>query len=491
MNFRILCRLESVILFALSLAFANSFAVALWFSHKGHDEGNAVWGFAVTLLISLTLGIIFHLIGRTGSTKMFRKEALAVIGLGWLLASIMGAIPYWLILKHVGIADAIFESASGFTTTGASILSNLEQIPYSLLYWRSLSQWIGGLGVVVFFVAILSFLGSGAKILFSNESSAQHADLDSSRVQKGIYQLVYLYLGLSVLCTLTYKLCGLNWFESLNHMYTTLSTGGFSTRSASIAAFENPIFEWAVIFYMTLGGTSFVFILRFLKREHNLWQRSTEVRYYLSIIVIATALISVFIYSEPGIQNPHGAIRHAAFQVVSIMTTTGYATKDFDIWLPATKIILLILMVIGGCSGSTGGGIKVVRSIVGLRICQRQVERAYRTRVVRPIFFNGKSLDSEASNSIMSFLVLMGFVTIIGVLLVSLYEPHMSVSGTISATFACIFNIGPGFAEVGPSLNFNFLHDITKIILSLLMILGRLELYAVLALFAPSLWKKF
>lgn len=489
MNYAILFKLQSVILGAIAAAFSVCLGMAyLWDRHSSSDL--AVAGFAASFLVAACLSLGCFVLGKTGDNKLFRKEALATIGCGWLIASLIGALPYFLILPEITLVGAFFESASGLTTTGASVLSDLEKLPRSLHLWRAMSQWMGGLGVVVFFVAVLSFLGAGAKVLFSRESSAQAADLNTSRVQQGVFRLVKIYLGISVVCTVTYWACGLSWFEAVIHMFTTLSTGGFSTRSGSIADFQSPLLEWAVIVYMAIGGTSFLLILDLLGRKWRAVWNSTEFKAYYAILGGLTAAIALFLFTHDGL-GLHDAVRTSAFQVVSIMTTTGFATADFDLWLPVTHILLLVAMCIGGCSGSTAGGAKVIRFIIALKVTAQQVEKAYRARVVRPLKVNGKSISPDEQDTIMVYLVMLTLVALAGIIVVSLFEPSMSFQGSVSAMAACLFNIGPGFAEVGPTRNFADMHGHTQAFLAFLMILGRLELFALLVLFAPSLWKRF
>ncbi|MGC9449836.1 MAG: TrkH family potassium uptake protein [Oceanipulchritudo sp.] len=490
MNYAILFKLQSVILGAITVAFAASLGLAFVYDHETTSDLSVV-GFSISFLVAACLSLGCFVLGKTGDNTLFRKEALATIGCGWLVASLVGALPYFLILPEVSYVEAFFESASGLTTTGASVLSDLESLPRSLHFWRALSQWMGGLGVVVFFVAVLSFLGAGAKVLFSRESSAQAADLNTSRVQEGVFRLVKVYLGLSLLCTFVYWMCGLSWFESVVHMFTTLSTGGFSTRSASIADFGNPALEWAVIFFMTTGGTSFLLIIEALSRKWRAIRTSTELKAYFGLLAGFSLLVTAFILIDQREVHPLAALRMAAFQVVSIMTTTGFVTADFDLWLPVTHIMLLGLMFIGGCSGSTAGGAKVIRFIVALKVSAQQVEKAYRSRVVRPLEVNGKSLSPVEAETIMFYLVLLCLVVFSATLLIALFEPSMSFPGIVSTMAACLFNIGPGLAEIGPTRNFAGLHSHTQLFLSLLMIMGRLELFAVLVLFAPSLWKRF
>jgi len=491
MNFPLVLRLLSGILLALAGAFAASAAVT-WGLDEGLARGQTLAGMGWSALIVSGLAAVFWWDGRRAKQAFFAREALAVVGLGWLLASAVGALPYILIVPQIGIIGAIFESASGLTTTGASVLSNLEDLSRGLHFWRAISQWIGGLGVVVFFVVVLASLGAGAKVLFSRESSASVQALDVARIQSGARALAGLYLGLTAACVLTFRLCGLNWYEAVIHAFTTLSTGGFSTRSASVAAFANPALEWAMIAFMALGGTSFVFLLRLLRGDGRVWRSSAEVTMYYVIIGGATLLVAGFLAWQLEFNTTlEAAVRTAAFQVISILTTTGYASADFNQWLPVNHVLLLALMVVGGCAGSTAGGVKVARVMVALKVCRQQIELAYRSRAVRTMRMNGEVVTLEAQARVVQFLVLMAVIALGGFLLIALLEPNVSLEGSLTAMAACLFNIGPGLAEVGPTQNFAFFHPYTQLGLVLLMILGRLELFAILVLFSPPFWRKY
>jgi len=491
MNYAILFKLQSVILGAMAAAFAASLGIALLYDQQITSD-LSVPGFAFSFLVAASLSVGCFIVGKTDNNTLFRKEALATIGTGWLVASLVGALPYLLILPDITLTGAIFESASGLTTTGASVLSDLESLPKSLHFWRGLSQWMGGLGVVVFFVAVLSFLGAGAKVLFSRESSAQAGDLNTSRVQQGVSRLVILYLALSGICTVVYWFCGLSWFDSVVHMFTTLSTGGFSTRSGSVADFHNPALEWSMILFMTIGGTSFLVIIEVLRRNWRALRTSSEVKAYFLLLASFTLAIALFLLTDAKNNlSLSEVIRASAFQVVSIMTTTGFATEDFDLWLPATHILLLAMMFIGGCSGSTAGGTKVIRLIVAVKVSIQQIEKAYRSRVVRSLKVNGKYLNPPEQEAIIVYCVILTLIVFLGTLVVSFLEPGTSFQGIVSTMAACLFNIGPGFSEIGPTRNFAGFHGYTQLFLSFLMILGRLELFALLALFSPSLWKRF
>jgi len=496
MNYRLLARLFGIITGALGVAFAMCIAVSLYYM-RAPGEAAALVGFGRSAAVALLLTLLFEFLGRNASRRLFGREALATIGLSWIVATLLGALPYLLIVPNMGMANAVFESASGFTTTGASVFWDVESLPRSLLFWRALSQWIGGLGVIVFFVAILSFLGAGAKMLFSNESSVQAADLDSERVQTGVSRLVRLYLLLSLMMALSYAAAGMGWFDAVCHMFTTLSTGGFSTHNASVGWFQSPLIEWLCILFMAVGGTSFVLLLRLRGGSiRGVLLRNSEFKAYAAIIVAATLACATFNYFCPsvpgtGLASIPGYVRDAAFAVVSVMTTTGFATRDFDNWMPVLHTLLIVLMIVGGCTGSTAGGVKVARVVIALRYARRLLERSWRSNVLRSIRMNGRPLASGECEDTNGVLRVTMVIVVAGILLMSFLEPRVSFEGSVSATVACLFNVGPGFAEVGPMRCYADLHIATKYMLSLLMIMGRVELFAILALFAPALWKKF
>lgn len=454
-------------------------------------DDHSMRAFAASIGITLVLAGFFRWLGRKGTERMFRREALCLIGLSWLLATLIGAIPYVLIVENCALSDAIFESSSGLTTTGATAFSNFHEFPASLLFWRSLSQWMGGLGVVVFFVALLSSLGAGAKILFSNESSGSAADFDHGRIQQGAVILMLYYVTISAICAIAYKIAGMDWFQAVNHSMTTIATGGFSTESGSIADFKSPAIEWIAICFMTLSATTFVFVIRLILRKWNMLRHTQEVFWFFAILIASTLLLTVYLVELTGDLPDAESFRTATFQAVSIMTTTGYASANFENWLPPAKMLLIMLMFIGGCSGSTAGGVKVVRILVALRASIRSITHSFRPSLTIPMRMGGNTLNERAIQSVVVFLILMVCLQIVSMLFVSANEPELTFLSTFSCVQATLFNIGPGFDQVGPYDNFHFLRASTKLFLSLLMILGRLELYAVLVLFMPMAWRKF
>lgn len=478
----------SLVLLALAGAFSICLLSGLALGETFADE--SIKAFLTTIGITLGISAILYILGRHGEAKLFRREALVAIGLSWILATLVGALPY-ILTEHCDYSDAIFESASGLTTTGATAFSDFYEFPKSLLIWRSISQWVGGLGVVVFFVAILSSLGAGAKILFSNESSGTSADFDHGRIQSGANQLMLFYLGISALCLFAYKLGGMDWFQAINHAMTTISTGGFSTEPMSMEQFQSPALEWISIVFMALSGTTFVYMIRLLRGQTHILKQNHEVYWFYLIIAVSTALLTLFLVDQTGELPSHDSIRAATFQSVSIITTTGYSSTNFDAWLPPAKMTLLLIMFIGGCSGSTSGGVKVVRIVIAIRAAARSITLAFRPNVTIPMRMGGQPLGERAIHSVVLFLILMVALQLLAMLFVSANEPHLSFLGVFSSVQATLFNIGPGFDAIGPAENFQFLRSSTKIFLSLLMILGRLELYAVMVLFVPSAWKRF
>ncbi len=474
----------------LAIAFAVCLGIAYWLDTP-EELADTSRAFFASIGVSVLGATLFFWIGRGSSKKFFRKEALCTIGLAWLLASLIGSIPYAMVLPYATLADAIFESSSGLTTTGASVFSNLESFPSSLMFWRCVSQWIGGMGVVVFFVAVLGFIGVGAKMLYANEASGSVSEFEESRIQSTVGKLVWVYLGLSFACFLSYWGAGMGVFDAVNHCFTTVSTAGFSTKSDSIAAFENPTIEWVAIIFMSLAGLNFMLILRLVMGKVRFARRNTEFVAYAFILCAAAILVSLYLMLDGTAWDAEHAFRAGTFQVVSIMTTTGFATEDFTQWSALPQMMFLLLMVIGGCTGSTAGGIKISRLIIAIRLSFVSIERSFRTRVVRQIRLNGNTLSPQAVNEVTAYLILIGTVVSASIILVSLFETSHEIDTNLSVVYACLFNVGPGIAEVGPTENFGFLHSHTKIFLSLLMVMGRLELYAILALFSPSLWKRF
>ncbi len=488
MNYSIILKILSIVMWIMALAFSASAGVSLLYSNETL-EANAISSWICAIAMSAMLAVALYIPSRNAPKKLFRKEAMCVIGLAWILASLVGAMPYLMIL-NCSLSQAFFESASGITTTGASVFGDFSNFPKSLMFWRCLSHWIGGLGVVVFFVAILSFLGAAGKILYANEASTDSGDFESERIKSSVMSIVWLYLIISILCFGFLNFFGMDTFEAVCHTFSIVSTGGFGTREDSFASYANYGIYWTAIAFMFIGGTSFALMLALAKFKLKKLLNNSEFWTYLMIIIVSVIIVFTSIsYAQhsPFLET----LTHSTFQVVSLLTTTGLSSENYQNWLPLPQIILLIIATVGGCSGSTSGGLKISRALASFRLCKREVEKSFRPRVVRNVFINGKALKEDDASDILSFVVLYMLIIAFGIIMLSLLEPKLSITGCITAIIAMVSNIGPGFMEVGCDSNYGILNDISQILLAFLMIMGRLEIYTVLVLFMPSLWKKF
>jgi len=447
------------------------------------------WGILQAAGITIAIGIILAFGFRSQETINF-KEGFAVVSLGWLVASVFGALPYITTGYLPAFADAWFESMSGFTTTGASVVKDVEVWPKGLLYWRSLTQWLGGIGIIALFVAIISSIGVRANQLFKAEVPGPISDKISPRIRETAKTLWKTYAILSLLCVITLYALGMDFFDALCHTFATMATGGFSTKNASIAYYSSPWIQWAIIFFMFVAGANFgLHYMVYKKRSFNLYIRDAEFKFYTGIILVASFIIAINLsQGTGGIMGWEEKIRAACFQVVSIITTTGFASTDYNLWPPQAGIMVLLMMFVGGCAGSTGGSIKPGRYLIILQRSVIELKKMVHPKAVIPLRFGGKVLNEDLIINVLQFFFLyMGFL-IAGMTAMSLLGLDFISSLTASAT--CLGNIGPGFAQVGPTQNFSFIPDIGKYILTLEMLVGRLEIYPLMVLFLPAFWRE-
>jgi len=446
----------------------------------------------LALLISGTgtslIGLIIWLATRkTEITELGKREGYLIVTLGWFVMAIFGALPF---LFHGSISnytDAFFETMSGFTTTGATILDDIEVLPPGLLFWRSLTQWLGGMGIIVLSLAILPLLGIGGMQLFTAEVPGVTKDKIHPRVKETAKRLWGIYVILTAAETLLLMVGGLNFFDAINHSFTTMATGGFSTKNASIAYYTSPYVQYIFILFMFFAGMNFTLHYLSFHGKFSYFKQNTEFKYYLGFTIAATLFVVI-------IHLPHvdfhyeEAIRQSLFHVVSLTTTTGYVTSDFENWAPYSRMIFFVLLFIGGCAGSTGGGIKFVRHIVLFKNSWAELKRLIHPRAIIPVKFNGKTVSSEVISNVQAFFIFYILVFVLGSIIISLLGVEFVTA--IGATATCVGNIGPGIGTVGPVSNFAHLPEIVKWILSLFMVVGRLELFTVLILLSPAFWKK-
>jgi trk system potassium uptake protein len=488
MDYRQLSRFLGSLLLMLAASMLGCLAYAVYDQEPQLAADRAL---GLSAVITAAAGGLLRWFGHGSSREILRREAIAIVGLGWTLSTLFGALPYILSTPSLAPAAAIFESASGFTTTGATAIANLEIWPRGLLLWRATTQWLGGMGILVLFVAVLSMAGGGTKSLFRRESSGKLGEGFAARMRDTAIRLWQIYLGLSLICFAGLVALGMPLFEAVCHTFATVSTGGFSTHNASIAFYQSPAIEWWIILFMILGAISFMLYAWIIAGRWNRWKQDEETRFYLALLALVTlAVTASLLYNS---QAPDGAtaLRNAAFQVVSTSTTTGFITADYDQWSNFSRILIVAVMFIGGCAGSTAGGIKVSRFMVFFKNFSRQMAHTFRPNQVIPVRINGVPLTDSYLADVGFFLALVGFIVALGSLAMAALEPSFDLVSSFGAVIATLFNIGPGLGAVGPSCTYAGLNPATHVLLSLLMIMGRLEILAVLALFVPQLWRRY
>jgi len=472
MNTKVVFNFLGRILIGFSAIFVFPLIVALVF-------GENFQPFLYAGVLSCIVGLVLYSIKPENELLRF-KESFAIVGLSWLLISIVGSIPY--LFVGASFVDAFFESISGFTTTGASIFDKPEVLPKSVLFWRSMTQWLGGIGIIMLFVVVFPTMAKG--VLFQ----AEYPGITLSKLKPRIRDTAIILYGIYLLLTsaevLALCLLGVPIYDAVTHAFTTLSTGGFSTHTESIAFFRNPAVEFVVAFFALLGGMNFTIHYYVLKGRFKILKDS-EFRVYVSIVVFATAILTILNLDRFDAFN---SFRYSFFQVASIITTTGYTTFDFDEWCDGAKMILLILMFVGGCSGSTGGGIKVIRIYILIRYAILQIFKAAEPKTVRAVKYGETTIKKEVVESVVAFFILYVLIFVLSSLAVSLSGYDMVTS--LSAVVASLSNVGPGMGLAGASETYSAFPDHVKLLLTFNMWLGRLEIYTVLALFNPSFWRE-
>lgn len=442
----------------------------------------------LSALITILAGLAaLYFTRNRGQEHLGKRDGYLIVSMGWLSMSIFGSLPYVLSSEIPGLANAFFETMSGFTTTGASILTDVESLSHGLLFWRSLTQWIGGMGIIVLTVAILPILGIGGMQLFLAESPGITPDKIKPRINDTAKRLWMVYVILTFAQAVLLKLGGMPYFDAINHSLTTMATGGFSTKNASIAFFNSAFIEYVIVLFMFLAGTNFTLSYFALHGNFKRVLQNEEFRFYASLILLVTVIMTVVVHIDSR-GSMELAFRQSLFQLVSIVTTTGYVTYDYTQWVPFAGILLFMGMFVGASAGSTAGGVKVVRHIILLRNSALELRRQIHPSAILPVRLNKRAVSAEITYNVMAFMIIYLMIFAIGAVVMALMGHDFLTSVGASAT--CLGNIGPGFGTVGPVNNFAHISPFGKWFLSLLMMLGRLELFTVLILFSPHFWKK-
>jgi len=441
-----------------------------------------------SICITIVCGFSMY-IGFRGITieSMSTREGMAIVTFGWIAMGVFGALPFFFGIESCSFTDAFFESISGFTTTGASILKDIEGISKGILFWRSLIQWLGGMGIIVLSLAVLPFLKVGGMQLYKAEVPSPVPDKLKPRVKETAAILWKVYVLLSVIQIILLLIGGMSLFESLCHTFTTMPTGGFSTRNTSIAHYQSTYFDTVFIIFMILAGINFTLHYQLLRGKPLAFWRDSECRFYLGLLLVLISIVSINIYANI-YESVFRSIQFGAFQVVSIITTTGFATADYSQWPAMSQLILLTCMFIGASAGSTGGGVKCLRVMLLFKYCYRELFSLVHPKSVAHIKFGGRLVPDDIVRSIIGFLALYaGIFVICSILLAGLGVDFITSFGAVAAS---IGNIGPGFGLVGPVGNYAGIPVLGKWLLAWCMLLGRLEIYTVIIFLTPEFWRK-
>lgn len=458
-----------------------------------------MWAFVISIVASGIVGLALKFSLKPGNKDITIREGLAIVAFWWMSCAFFGALPYWLSGVCDSFCDSYFESMSGFTTTGASIFNDIEILPHGILFWRSISQWLGGMGIVVFFVAVLPNIGVGGHKLFSAEATDIITDKIKPRIAQTAKILWIIYLSLTAILIPLLWFGGMDFFDAVCHAFTTLSTGGFSTKNQSIAAYNNLFIEIVVMVFMFISACNFTLYYQLVTGRIRKVFVNSELRFFVGLVLCAICLVTLALFffeasffnggvKEHKYEGVGGSLRYASFQAVSIITSTGYCTADFDIWPNFCRFFLVLLMFIGGCAGSTAGGMKVARIMLLFKSSVREMVHLIRPRAIMHVKLSGKPVSEDIITNTLGFIVI--YLGLFGIfsLILTLFGTELVTS--FSAVASMMGNVGPGLADVGAVKNYSEIAYPCKWVLAFCMLVGRLEIYTVILIFVPLTWKK-
>ncbi|MGI6232458.1 MAG: TrkH family potassium uptake protein [Prevotella sp.] len=482
-NFGIINKILGSLLFIEASLMVWCLGVAFYYNE---DD---IFAFGVAIIITVFCGFILKYLGRNAENRLSRRDSFLVVTLAWVLFSLFGTIPFLVGGYLNSFTDAYFETMSGFTTTGATIIDDVEQLPHGILFWRSLTQWIGGLGIVFFTIAIIPSLVNGSIKVFSAEATGPIKTKLHPKLSMSAKWIWMVYLGISVCCLAGYKLCGMTWFEAINFTMTSTATGGFSIYNSSTEYFNSPAIDYVTTFFCFLSGVNFT-LLYFSVAKLKLRDlfRDSEFRLYITLILCFTAFISFELITKNGYSLEH-AFRSAIFQVVSFITTTGLFNDNAAVWPHVTWVILAICMFVGACAGSTSGGFKCVRVVMLLKITRNELRQRLHPNAVLPVKVNGQNITDRNRVSLLAFLV----AYLILALTISVVMIYSGIDNTnaVTITLSCLGNVGPTLGtEIGPTMSWSMLPNLDKWFCSIMMLFGRLEIFTVVVILTPAFWKE-
>ena len=482
MSWRFILQVIGVLIFVLGATMLVPLGWGLWF---GDGSVTPLWE---AMACCVLVGGVMRLFFRTSEPgALTQREGMAIVALGWTLIGVFGGLPFWFADIFPTFADCFFESVSGFTTTGASVMTNIEGVPRGLLFWRSQIQWIGGMGIIVFSIAILPFLGVGGMQMYKAEVPSPFPDKLKPRIQDTASVLWKVYGGITVIQIALLMFGGMDLYDATCHAFTTMPTGGFSTKNLSVAHFDSAYIDYVITLFMLLSGINFSLHYQFLRGETLAFWKDAECRFFLFVTLGMIAFVTFDLHG-PVYETVSEAFRYGSFQVVSILTTTGYATADYEIWTPASQVLLFVCMFIGACAGSTGGGMKFIRVMACGKYCYNELFSLVHPRAITQVKIAGKTVPKGIVHAILGFVILyVGLFAVCSVLLSAL---GVDLLTSISAVASALGNVGPGFGIVGPTENYAAIPIAGKWLLSWCMLLGRLEIYTLIILLVPEFWRK-
>ena len=477
MNVKLVFRITGLALLLQAGAMLPPLLVCLRY---GEDPAPFLWTIALLLLLGLPLTLLLR-----NDTRMYARDAYLAVGLIWLLFSLFGALPFYFSGRFGGFVDCLFEATSGFTTTGATVLRAVEGLPMGQLFWRSFTHWLGGMGVLILTTALMPFLGISSNHLIRAESPGPVKSKLVPRASNSSKILYSIYLGLTLVQVVALRMVGMPWFDAVVNAFATAGTGGFSIRNTSIAAYHNPAAEVVLTVFMLLFPLNFALYFLLLTGRVKQVLKSDELRFFLGVVGVSTLAIAWNTASR--FDSLWTTLRTAAFQVASIISSTGFATVDYDAWPQFSRLVLMMLMFIGSCAASTGGGMKCSRILVLLRSARREIATIVHPRSVSVVRLDGVPLSEEVLRTTHCYFFLYFLTVGAAALLVSF--DNFSFGTTVTAVIACVSNIGPGLETVGPMGNFAPFSDLSKVVFSICMVIGRLEMFPIFVLFSRSSWK--
>ena len=437
--------------------------------------------------ITAGVGLLLAALGKGGERQLTRRDGYVLVSFAWVAFSLFGMLPFYIGGYIPDIANAFFETMSGFSSTGATILDDIESLPHGILFWRSMTQWIGGLGIIMFTIAVLPIFGVSGLQVFAAEASGPTHDKVHPRIGITAKWIWSIYAGITALLVGLLMLGGMDWFDSICHAFATTGTGGFSTKQASVAYYKSPYIEYVISIFMFISGINFTLLLLFVNRKFKKFIGNAELKFYFGSVVLFTAVIAIVLYytSPMGMEE---SFRKSLFQVISLHTSTGFATDDYMQWTPVLWGLLTIIMLMGACAGSTTGGLKCIRMVILTKVSRNEFKHILHPNAILPVRINKQVISPSIVSTVLAFCFIYIAIIVIGTLLMMAME--VGAEESMGCVISSIGNMGPGLGKTGPAYSWNALPDAAKWLLSFLMLLGRLELFTVLLLFTPDFWKR-